>query len=142
MNPQQPYMQEPWFELLLERCKGAVRARVAAQLGISSTALSMVINGTGPYGDGSASTLRIAERVRHTFGRYVCPHLTEEAGGEPHEVTAEQCRAHAHCAPPTGSPRAMQHWQACRQCAHRAASAPPIERVPVPRKKTPVNPGE
>lgn len=131
---QRPYMQEPWFLLLTERCKGAVRARIAAQLGISNTALSMVVNGTGPYGDGSASTARFAERVIHTFGRYACPHLTSEAGGEECVITADQCRGYAHRPPPTGSPRSMQHWQACRQCHHREASAPPVEKTPVPRK--------
>lgn len=131
---QRPYMQEPWFLLLTDRCKGAVRARIAAQLGISNTALSMVMNGTGPYGDGSASTTRFAERVVHTFGRYACPHLTAEAGGEECVITADQCRGYAHRSPPTGSPRAMQHWQACRHCHHREASAPPIEKTPVPRK--------
>jgi hypothetical protein len=129
-------MQEPWFQLLIERCKGAVRARIAEQLGISSTALSMVINATGPYGSGVASTERIAERVVHTFGRYACPHLTAESGGEECVITADQCRATAHRPPPTGSPRAMQHWQACRQCSHREASQPPVERVPVPRKSS------
>jgi hypothetical protein len=132
---QQTYMQADWYLLLQQRCQGAVQGQIAKALGISGTALSMVLNGTGPYGDGSASTVRIADRVRHTYGRYVCPHLTEESGGEPQDVTAEQCRAYAHCPPPTGSPRAMQHWQACRQCAHRAASAPPVERTPVPRKR-------
>ena len=134
MNQPLPYMLEPWFLLLTERCQGAVRKRIAEQLGISSTALSMVINGTGPYGAGSASTERFAERVVHTFGRYACPHLTAEAGGEECVITADQCRGHAHRPPPTGSPRAMQHWQACRQCHHREASAPPVERIPVPRK--------
>ncbi|MDP3887045.1 hypothetical protein [Hydrogenophaga sp.] len=136
MNPTRPYMQEPWFVLLTERCQGAVRARIAEQLGISSTALSMVINATGPYGTGAASTDRIAERVVHTFGRYACPHLTAEAGGEECVITADQCRAYAHRPPPTGSPRAMQHWQACRQCSHREASVPPVERIPVPRKSS------
>jgi hypothetical protein len=130
-------MQEPWFVLLTERCQGAVRARIAEQLGISSTALSMVINATGPYGTGAASTDRIAERVVHTFGRYACPHLTAEAGGEECVITADQCRGYAHRSPPTGSPRAMQHWQACRQCHHREACAPPVEKTPVPRKTAP-----
>ena len=130
-----PYMQDPWFSLLLDRCKATARVRIAERLGISQTALSMVINGTGPYGAGAASTTHIAERVIHTFGRYTCPHLSADAGGnEEIEVTAERCRSYAHRPPPTGSPRAMQHWQACLQCPHREASAPPVERNPVPRK--------
>ncbi|MCB4362660.1 hypothetical protein KIH07_02865 [Hydrogenophaga taeniospiralis] len=135
MSQQCPYMQEPWFLLLVERCSGVVRARIAEQLGISSTALSMVLNGTGPYGNGTASTAHIAERVVHTFGRYACPHLTAESGGDQeHVITADQCRVYAHRPPPIGSPLAMQHWQACRQCPHLEASAPPVERTPVPRK--------
>lgn len=132
------YMQEPWFALLQSRTHGTPRSQVAKQLGISGAMLSQVLNGSGEYGKGKASTARIADKVLHTFGRYTCPHLTEEAGGEPQAITAEQCRAYAHREPPTGSPRAMQHWQACRQCPHRDASAPPIPREVRPRKVIPI----
>lgn len=133
-------MQEPWFALLMSRCTAGVRrTHIAKQLGLSSTTLSMVINGTGPYGEGKASTAKVADRVVHTFGRYACPHLTEQAG-ENKVITAEECRAFAHCAAPTGSPRAMQHWQACRKCPHAASSAPPVPREPVPRKVIPIHP--
>ena len=134
------YMQEPWFALLKSRCEGAVQGHVARQLGVSGTTLSMVLNGTGPYGNGSASTGRIANKVIHTFGRYACPHLTSESGGEEKVITADQCRIYAHRPAPVGSPRDMQHWQACRQSPHREASAPPPEKVPVPRKNSRLNP--
>lgn len=134
MSQPRPYMREPWFVLLKERCQDAVQSHIARQLGVSATTLSMVLNGTGPYGDGSASTAHVADKVIHTFGRYTCPHLTADGDGVPVVITADQCRAHAHRPPPTSSPRAMQHWQACRHCPHREASAPPIERIPVPRK--------
>ena len=120
------YQQEPWFALLLSRTEGTQRSQVAKQLGISPATVSQVLNGSGLYGTGQASTERIADKVTHTFGRYTCPHLTEEAAGEPQVVTAEQCRGYAHSAPPTGSPRAMHHWQACRQCPNKAACAPPV----------------
>ncbi len=127
MNPHPPYQDMPWFALLSERaCRpGAVRSHIARQLGISPSALSQVLNGSGAYGSGAASTARIAERVTRTFGGYACPHLSAEAGGEPRMVTLEQCRAFAHRPAPTASPRDMQHWQACRQCPHRGTSAPP-----------------
>lgn len=127
------YMHEPWFALLGSRTEGTPRSHVARQLGISPAALSQVLNGSGKYGTGEASTAHIAERVAHTFGRYCCPHLTAEAGGEEQVVSAEQCRAFAHRPAPTGSPRDMQHWQACRQCPHKAASAPPVPREVIPR---------
>lgn len=125
------YRQEPWFALLRSRvdAEGATQADIARQLGISGGALSQVLNGTGAYGSGTASTERIGDRVIHTFGRYACPHLTDEAGGEPQVITAERCRAYAHRPAPTSSPRDMQHWQACRACKHMAASAPPVPRA-------------
>ena len=125
------YMTEPWFAILLERAQrpDSVRARIARQLGISAAALSQVLNASGCYGNGTAKTDRIAEKVIHTFGRYTCPHLTAEASGDDQVITAEQCRAFAHRDAPTSSPRDMQHWQACRQCIHREASAPPVPRA-------------
>lgn len=127
------YMQTPWFTVLRSRCQSGPNSQVARQLGISAGALSQVLNGTGKYGDGTAKTDAIASRVLHTFGRYPCPHLSEEAGGDPQVITAEQCRAFAHRAAPTGSPRDMQHWQACRVCPHKAASAPATPKPVKPR---------
>ena len=139
---QRTYMSESWFVLLLTRCNGTPRSKVALQLGISPAALSQVLNASGKYGTGEASTERIAERVTHTFGRYACPHLTGEMGGEEQVITADQCRAFAHRPAPTGSPRDMQHWQACRTCPHKAASAPPVAREAKPRPSTPANTSE
>ena len=117
-TPTTYYMNEPWFALLKARYALTLTKKdVAKQLGISPTTLSMVINGTGNYGDGAASTDRIAERVIHIYGRYPCPHLSEQAGEE-RVITAIQCHSYATSAPPTTSPRAIQHWQACRTCPH------------------------
>lgn len=129
-----PYMSESWFELLQKRTEGQKRTQVAKTLGISPATLSQVLNGSGEYGKGTASTARVADKVVHTFGRYVCPHLTEEAGGVSQEVTADQCRAHAHRSAPS-TPRDMRHWQACNRCPHKAASAPPVARAVQPRSK-------
>lgn len=129
-----PYMSESWFELLQKRTEGQKRTQVAKTLGISPATLSQVLNGSGEYGKGTASTARVADKVVHTFGRYVCPHLTEEAGGVSQEVTADQCRAHAHRSAPS-TPRDMRHWQACNRCPHKAASAPPVARAVQPRNK-------
>ena len=129
-----PYMSESWFELLQQRTEGQQRTQVAKTLGISPATLSQVLNGSGEYGKGTASTARVADKVVHTFGRYVCPYLTEEAGGVSQEVTADQCRAHAHRSAPS-TPRDMRHWQACNQCPHKAASAPPVARAVQPRNK-------
>ena len=133
------YMSEAWFALLRSRVDqpGAVRAHIAKLLGIGPAALSQVLNASGQYGTGAASTERIANRVIHTFGRYECPHLTDEAGGVAQVITAEQCRSYAHRAAPT-APREMKHWQACHQCKHMAMSAPPTPRALQPRKTIPI----
>lgn len=134
MSARPDYMQAHWFALLQARCQSEPRCAVARQLGIAAPTLSQVLNGSGLYGTGTASPDRIAERVMHTFGRYACPYLTEEHGGAEQVITAEQCRAYAHRSAPTGSPFAMQHWQACRQCPHFALAAPPQPREVKPRK--------
>src|SRR4051794_13384795 len=98
------YKNEPWFALLEGACKTHKRKDVALMLGASAPQLSQVLNGSGKYGTGEASTDKFAEKVVHTFGRFECPHLTEQAG-ESKVITAEQCRAYAHRPAPTGSPR-------------------------------------
>ena len=122
---QPAYMSAQWFALLVAQVSppGVVHARIARQLGISAGALSQVLNATGLYGTGQANTSRIASRVIHTYGRYPCPYLTDEAGGQEQVITAEQCRTYAH-RPAPGSPREMKHWQACNACLHKAACAP------------------
>lgn len=127
------YKNEPWYQLLDAAAKNMKKKEVAAALGVSAPQLSQVMNGTGKYGTGEASTRKLGDKVLHTFGRYTCPHLTEQAG-QPTEVTAEQCRSHAHRPAPAGSPRDMQFWQACNACPHKAHSAPPVVRDPQPRK--------
>ena len=129
------YMQEQWFLMLQKRALEVSRTKVATELGVSVPMVSQVLNGSGLYGSGQASTARIADKVVHTFGRYVCPHLTAEEGGVEQIVTADECRVYAHRPAPVGSPRAMQHWQECRRCPHFAASAPVVPKPVRPRKE-------
>ncbi|MFE8644149.1 hypothetical protein ACFX58_03580 [Sphingomonas sp. NCPPB 2930] len=133
------YFAEGWYAQLTAACENRKRVDVAILLGVSAPTLSQVLNGSGRYGSGEASTRAIADRVEHTFGRYACPHLTEEGGGTVVTITAAQCRGFAHRDAPTGSPRDMQHWQACRGCPHKVASAPPIARDVRPRKTHPTS---
>ena len=127
--PAPAYMREACFALLAAQCTKQRHYAVAAQLGISTTALSLVLRGHGPYGTGAASTARIAQRVLRAFGSYPCPHLTREAEvRQPVLVDAAFCRRTALTAPPTTSPRQMQLWRACRQCPMR----PQRTSVPTP----------
>jgi hypothetical protein len=131
---QPAYMQEPWFAMLRDACnRTGNKSEVAAKLGVSAPTVYQVLNGSGLYGSGQASTARLADKVLHQLGAYVCPHLSEQHNGE-RVITADECRGYAHRSPPIGSPRLLAHWQACLKCEHRAKSAPPEPRPVVPRK--------
>lgn len=129
------YQKEPWFALLQAAVKAHPRKDVACMLFVSAPTISQVLNASGKYGAGTASTDKLAQKVIHTFGQYECPHLTEQSGASK-VITADACRAYAHRLAPTGSPRDMQHWQACQSCVHKKASALPELREVKPRKKT------
>ena len=130
------YKTAPWFALLEGACQHMPRQQVALALGVSAPLVSQVLNGSGKYGTGEAGTDKLAEKVIHTFGRYACPHLSAQSGfgDKSIEVTAEECRAYAHRPAPTGSPRDMQHWQACNACPHKAHTTRPAPREVKPRK--------
>lgn len=133
------YRDEPWFALLVQTCQARSQRTVALAVGLSEGAISQVLNGTGFYGSGKASTARIGQLVTHRFGRFQCPHLTA-LFEEPREIPGDECAAHAHGPVPTGSPGAIAHWRACQTCPHRAYTAPPEPRIPRPRKARAVSP--
>lgn len=129
------YMHEPWYGLLSAACEREDQRKVAQRMGVSDSMVSQALRGTGAYGNGKASTKKLADRVLHKFGSYECPHLTEQYG-EPRVITAAECRSYAHRAtPPIGSPGLMQHWRACATCPHKPLSAPPVLKPPRPRKR-------
>lgn len=70
-NPSSPklpeYMAEPWFLILQAVCMEHPRVDVARSLGVSAPFLSQVLNGSGKYGRGEASTHKLAGRVIHKF---------------------------------------------------------------------------
>lgn len=128
------YMNEPWFAMLQAACdRTGNRSEVAATLGVSAPTVYQVLNGSGLYGSGKASTKRLADKVLHQLGAFVCPHLTEQ-NNQQQVITADECRGYAHREAPTSRPRAMEHWQACRKCEHFNKSAPPVARPVIPRK--------
>jgi len=128
------YQKEPWFALLQGACERMQRKVVADTLGVSAPLLSQVLNASGKYGTGEAKTDKVAERVIHHFGRYECPSLTEQ-NGQSHVIDADTCRTHAHRPAPAGSPRDMQHWQACNKCPHKVHTAPHEPRAVKPRSR-------
>jgi hypothetical protein len=129
-----PYMQEAWFTLLQQANERMTRSRIAASLGLSLPAVSQIFNASGLYGTGAASTTRIAEKVLRVFGRFECPHLTQQRG-EVVLIDCTTCRGYAHREPPIGSPQDLMHWQACRRCEHAPHTAPPQFSAHLPRGK-------
>lgn len=129
------YRTEPWFAVFVDACKREQKAKVASRMGVSGSVVSQVLHSTGLYGLGTASTERIATKVMHTFGRYECPHLTQQYG-EPKVITADKCREYAHRSAPSGSPGDLAHWRACSTCTHKTLAVPAPPRVPkAPRRK-------
>lgn len=96
-----------WFELFKAAVEASSCQKVADELGISRTSVSLVYNGKYP-----AKTDKIAALVMDTYGRVRCPYLNEE-------ITHVQCRNHHESDAPTSSPRAMRHWRVCQGCQHK-----------------------
>lgn len=65
--PKPAYMREPWFAVLRHAEQIMTRAAIARALCLSRSTVSQVLNGTGRYGSGKSSTLRIARRVKRVF---------------------------------------------------------------------------
>lgn len=126
------YQQEPWFGLLRAAVQRSTQRKVAQQLAVAESLVNQVLRGTGEYGKGTASTRRFAQRVNDAFGKWECPYLSDAEA--PREISAEQCRSFAHREAPTGSPRDLAHWRACRACPQKEHSAPPVAKVQLVRK--------
>ena len=102
-----------WLDLLQQAVAEHKRgvAGVAEQIGVSRTALSLVLANKYP-----AKTDRIAAKVLNTYARVSCPHLGET-------ITQAQCIDFATRTAPTNSPRDMCHWRACQSCHLKPATA-------------------
>lgn len=99
-----------WRSLLIAAVEASSKARVAAELGVSRTAVSLVVSDKYP-----ADTRHIANRVLDVYGRIACPHLGTD-------ISQAQCKSYYSSQPPTSSPRAMKHWRACQNCKNNQAN--------------------
>lgn len=116
-----PYMAEPWFAALQAEVERSSVTAAARRLGVSHAAVSMVLRGAGPYGDGTAGTSRFAARVAQMLGQVRCPFLSSVTG-EANFISGDQCRGYAYRETPTSSPLATRHWTACRSCSERVSA--------------------
>lgn len=96
----------PLFVRLLAAEVGASnRTRAAERVGISRTAVSLVL--VNKYS--SPSTAGVERRVLNSLGRIECVAADET-------LTIEQCQSYREKPAPTHNPQAMQHWRACQHC--------------------------
>jgi len=119
---QAPYMDSSWWRRLRDEIARTSMGATAARLGVTTSAVSQVFNGSGLYATYGAE--KFGERVRLMLDISItCPFLTATAGEEK-LIAGDQCREYAYREAPTASPMATRHWRACRSCARR---------VPAPR---------
>lgn len=110
-----------WVRLLASEVARSNRTLAGARIGMSRTAVSLVLVNRYP----SPSTAGIERRVMATLGRLECPALESR-------ITADQCQAFREKPAPTHNPQAMQKWKACQHCPHNpdriAKEAPDARR--------------
>ncbi|MCC6195686.1 MAG: LacI family transcriptional regulator [Burkholderiales bacterium] len=111
-----------WFTVLRARVDATSCQQVAEELGLSRTAVSLVLGGKYP-----ASTARIATRVLRTYDRHLCPYLQEEIAGH-------ECRRYAARKFSASAPMQARHWRACQVCPHN-----PFKRSDAPVVQEPVH---
>lgn len=94
-----------YLELLQKEVSRSSMQQVANQLGVSRTAVSLLLS--GKYG---AKTGAMEERIERAFGTINCPVVGE--------ILPKQC-AEYHTRPaPLNNPVAMQHFRICQSCVH------------------------
>lgn len=100
--------EPPLFVKLLAAEVGASnRTRAAERVGISRTAVSLIL--VNKYS--SPSTAGVERRVLDSLGRIDCVAVGEV-------FTIEQCQSYRDKPAPTHKPHAMQDWLACQHCPY------------------------
>lgn len=97
-------MTAHWLDLLRDAVAASSITAVAERLGLSRTAVSLVL--AGKYG---AKTDRIEAKVLAALGQVHCP-----AQGA--DIPPDQCRTFREARAPMHNPIAMQHWRICQHC--------------------------
>lgn len=106
------YMSTDWFKSLQAEVSKSTVTAVAVQMGICRPKLAQVLNGSGLYGSGKASTAKIEAEYRRTFEQITCTFNSKQ-------VSIAHCREHALRPAPTHNPRLMMQWQSCQTCPNK-----------------------
>lgn len=102
-----------WVEILRAEVAGRSMGAVAEQIGVSRTAISLVLAGKYPVKTPEA----MERRVRDTFERRHCPFLDQALAGD-------ACRRYRERPMPRSSARDLRHWRACQACPHNPDADP------------------
>ena len=107
-------MPDPkWLEVLRAEASRprVTKQSIANQLGISRTAVSLLIDGKYTAKTDKVSK-KIANKVMALYADKVwCPHLRNE-------LSPKACRHHATAPMSNSDPAKLKHWAACRTCSH------------------------
>lgn len=93
------------MKLLRNHCKATSITATAEELGVSRTAVSLVLSGKYP-----GKTEKMAERVMDALSRVRCPYSGDM-------VRPSFCQDMAGKIP-TSSPGALRWWRCCQTCEH------------------------
>lgn len=99
-----------WMAMLKEQVEARSITAVAADLGVSRTAVSLVLSGKYP-----GRTDKMAARIVDVFSRVRCPY----SGGL---VSPAECAQRAGKMP-MGSPGTLRWWRMCQECEHKPNNA-------------------
>lgn len=102
-----------WIRLLATEVARGNRTQAARRIGISRTAVSLVLVNRYP----SPSTARIERKVLQALGQLDCL-----AKGQ--QVTLIECQDFRERPAPTHNPMSMRHWRACQHCPNNPHCAP------------------
>jgi len=102
-----------WMALLAHRVVqlDGIKARVADELGVSRTAISLALAGRYPGGTG-----RIAAKVLARYRICDCPWLKTD-------IVADECRQYRTRPMPQSNPGELRFWSACQDCPVGAVMA-------------------
>lgn len=96
----------PLFVTLLAReVEQSSRTRAGERIGMSRTAVSLILTNRYP----SKTTTGVERRVLENLGRIDCVAVGDV-------VTVEQCQSFREKPAPTHNPHAMQGWRMCQFC--------------------------
>lgn len=98
-------MRDPHTLYMLQQAvKGSSNTAVAAEIGVSRTAISLYLN--DKYGADEAG---LEAKIRARYDSYSCPHFGEA-------ISAVECQVRAKSVKPFGGRAKLAHWNACQCC--------------------------